>query len=85
METGKLNESMPALCCVLKKLAMEYPEKWFIYVDRLQFSLNASFNRAVKTMPFEILSPTFSSCCKSFASIILMKRETKDEAKYGRS
>jgi len=40
---------------VLTKLSLDNPQKWYTHIDKLQRILNSTFQRSIKTTPFEVL------------------------------
>lgn len=52
---GQIERVNRTLIPVLTKLSVEDPSKWYIYVDKLQNTLNSAFHSSIATTPFELL------------------------------
>lgn len=40
---------------VLAKLAHECPDKWYWYIDKVQWAINSTYQRSIETSPFKVL------------------------------
>lgn len=52
---GQVERMNGVITAVLTKLSQERPEKWYLFVDRLQRCINSTFQRTIKRSPFEVL------------------------------
>lgn len=50
---GQIERINRVIINVLTKLTIENPEKWYLYVEKVQSCINNTYQRAIKTTPFE--------------------------------
>lgn len=55
---GQIERMHRIVIASFAKLSIENPERWFMYVDRVQRFLNATHQRAINTIPFELMFGT---------------------------
>lgn len=52
---GQIERINSIIIPVLAKMSLENPTKWFRHVDQLQRVINSTYQRSIKTTPFELL------------------------------
>lgn len=55
---GQVEKQNSTIISVLSKLSADDPEKWYSHVPHLQQILNSTFQRSIKSTPFELLFGT---------------------------
>lgn len=79
---GQVERQNEIVKAALTKLSADKPDEWYKHVSQLQRALNSSFQRSIKTSPFEALTgiPMKTEICPNFTDIIEQeKRETFNE------
>lgn len=52
---GQIERINRILTNVLTKLSINNPEKWYLHVNKVQSCINSTYQRAIKTTPFELM------------------------------
>ena len=53
---GQVERINRTIIPILTKLSMQDPTKWYLHVDRLQQTLNSTYQRSINTSPLELLT-----------------------------
>ena len=52
---GQIERINRTIIRILTKLSMQDPTKWYLHADRLQHTLNSTYQRSINTFPLELL------------------------------
>lgn len=53
---GQVERVNSLVLCVLSKLSIDDPCKWYKHVDKVQRAINSTYQRAINTTPFQLLT-----------------------------
>ncbi|GFV06553.1 transposon Ty3-I Gag-Pol polyprotein [Trichonephila clavipes] len=72
---GQIEKQNSTIIAVLSKLSVNDPEKWYSHVPHLQEILKSTFQRRIKTTPFELLFGTKRKSCQDIEIVELLNDE----------
>lgn len=76
---GQIERQNACIISILTKLAVNDPKKWYRQVPHVQMVLNSTYQRAIKTTPFEILIGTTMRRPEDLKILELLNDEMKEE------
>lgn len=59
---GQVERINRSIIPILTKLSADDPSKWFKHVEKLQYTINSTFQRSIATTPFELLTGVKMRC-----------------------
>lgn len=81
---GQVERINRTIIPVLTKLSINDPTKWFKFVDRVQRALNSTFQRSIKTTPFEAMTGVKMKRKEDIELMELIEEEARKQFDEGR-
>ncbi|GFX13305.1 hypothetical protein TNCV_2907281 [Trichonephila clavipes] len=72
---GQIEKQNSTIIAALSKLSVDDPKKWYSHVPHLLEILNSTFQRSIKTTPFELLFGTKIKSCQDIEIVQLLNDE----------